>query len=75
MPDQIIPIPEPLQRRLLEKGETLARARRELEELLELTQELLQVPDGYVLYDIQQGFVPAATTSPDASAASEAEAS
>lgn len=57
MSSDIIPIPEPLQRRLLEKSESLNRARRDLEELLELTQELLQVPDGYVLYDIRQGFV------------------
>lgn len=75
MPKQIIAIPEPLQRRLLEKSEALARARRELEELLELTQELLQVPDGYALYDIQQGFVPAAPEPPDAPTPSEAEVS
>lgn len=64
MTKQTIPIPEPLQRRLLEKSEALARTRRELEDLLELTQELLQVPDGYVLYDIEQGFVPAADDTP-----------
>lgn len=57
MSNDIIPIPEPLQRRLLEKSEALTRARQDLEELLELTQELLHVPDGYVLYDIRQGFV------------------
>ncbi len=54
----IIQIPEPLQRRLLAKNEALLRAQRELEELLQLTQELLQVPEGYVLQNVYQGFVP-----------------
>ncbi len=53
-----IPIPAPLQRRILAKNETFARAKRELEELLELTQELLNVPEGYILQDVTQGFVP-----------------
>jgi hypothetical protein len=53
-----ISIPLPLQRRILAKNEAFARAKRELEELLELTQELLEVPEGYVLQDVIQGFVP-----------------
>ncbi len=57
MPEETIPIPEPLQRRILAKNETLQQARKELKELLDLTQELLDVPDGYVLYDVAQGFV------------------
>jgi len=51
-------IPPPLQRRILAKNEAFARAKRELEELLELTQELLNVPEGYILQDVSQGFVP-----------------
>ena len=53
-----IPIPEPLRRRILIKNQALQRAHQELQELLDLTQELLHVPDGYVLYDVNQGFVP-----------------
>jgi len=53
-----IAIPVPLQRRILAKNEAFARAKRELEELLELTQELLNVPEGYVLQDVTQGFAP-----------------
>lgn len=56
LPD-VIPIPEPLQRRILAKNAALQQARKELEELLDLTQELLSVPDGYALYDVSQGFV------------------
>jgi len=53
-----ISIPVPLQRRILAKNEAFARAKRELEELLDLTQELLDVPEGYVLQDVTRGFVP-----------------
>jgi hypothetical protein len=53
-----ISIPLPLQRRILAKNEAFARAKRELEELLELTQELLEGPEGYVLQDVIQGGVP-----------------
>ena len=58
MTREIIQIPEPLQRRLLQKNEALLRCQHELEELLQLTQELLAVPEGYVLQNVQQGFVP-----------------
>lgn len=57
-PRESIAIPEPLQRRILAKNEAFVRARRELQELLELTQELLSVPPGYVLQDVTKGFVP-----------------
>lgn len=57
-----IAIPSALQRRILTKNEAFVRAKRELEELLELTQELLEVPPGYVLQDVTKGFVPVETT-------------
>ena len=55
---EAIAIPSALQRRILDKNEAFVRAKRELEELLELTQELLEVPPGYVLQDVTKGFVP-----------------
>lgn len=56
-----IALPSALQRRILAKNEAFLRAKRELEELLELTQELLDVPAGYVLQDVTKGFVPMET--------------
>lgn len=55
---EAIVIPSALQRRILAKNEAFVRAKRELEELLELTQELLDIPAGYVLQDVTKGFVP-----------------
>jgi len=62
---EVIAIPSALQRRIVAKNESFVRAKRELEELLELTQELLEVPAGYVLQDVTKGFVPVETL-PDA---------
>ena len=62
---EVIVIPGALQRRIVAKNEAFVRAKRELEELLELTQELLEVPAGYVLQDVTKGFVPVETL-PDA---------
>ncbi len=55
---EAITIPSALQRRILAKNEAFVRAKQELEELLELTQELLDVPAGYVLQDVTKGFLP-----------------
>lgn len=62
---EAIAIPGALQRRILAKNEAFVRAKQELEELLELTQELLDVPAGYVLQDVTIGFVPVESV-PDA---------
>ena len=58
MSSEAIQIPEPLQRRIIAKNEALLRARTELDELIELSRELLNVPEEHVLVDVRQGFVP-----------------
>ena len=55
-----IPIPAPLVTRLKAKNEALQRARREFDELLELTNELVDPPEGSVLRNLDVRFEPPA---------------
>ena len=55
-----IPIPEPLVKRLKAKNEELQRVRQEFSDLLELTNELVDPPEGSVLRNLDVGFEPPA---------------
>ena len=52
------PMPVPMQERIMERNEELQRCRIKIDEDIELARRLSGAPEGYILRDVREGFVP-----------------